>query len=128
MNPKARPRSCSCEGFTWVYQVFRSPIGSFAVKILCDACGREGLWPWMAKEEWPVGWDRIPPKDMKSHNGGPCDRCGTEGHRERHHWAPSHIFGWPESDSWPTSLLCPTCHREWHRVMRDWAKGQGGAK
>ena len=38
-----------------------------------------------------------------------CEVCGAVG-AERHHWAPGYLFG-PESDRWPTSLLCVPCHR-----------------
>jgi hypothetical protein len=44
----------------------------------------------------------------------PCERCGELG-VERHHWGPYSVFGWPDYETWPTSWLCPPCHREWHR-------------
>lgn len=126
MNLNARPRTC-CLDTVWVYERWRSPNGGFAIKILCDSCGRAGQWPWMAKEEWPVGWDKIPFFLMQSSKHGACARCERVGHLETHHWAPRFAFG-EAADEWPVSDLCPECHREWHRVMRDWAKGQGGAK
>lgn len=45
----------------------------------------------------------------------PCARCGSTNGTEVHHWAPRHLFD--DADAWPTSPLCPTCHREWHRVV-----------
>lgn len=44
-----------------------------------------------------------------------CERCGARG-VELQHWAPQAIFN--DADAWPTSYLCPTCHRTWHRAMR----------
>lgn len=46
-----------------------------------------------------------------------CERCGVLGGVEEHHWAPKHLFGWDESETWPTSLLCPPCHRQWHSIV-----------
>jgi hypothetical protein len=45
----------------------------------------------------------------------PCDRCGTLGPVETHHWAPWALFD--DANDWPTSELCPPCHRLWHRVV-----------
>lgn len=44
-----------------------------------------------------------------------CEVCGRLG-TEVHHWAPREIFGLA-SYRWPTSKLCTTCHRKWHRMM-----------
>jgi hypothetical protein len=46
-----------------------------------------------------------------------CEKCGESGGVELHHWAPRHLFGWEEADEWPTSLLCPPCHRRWHSLV-----------
>lgn len=48
--------------------------------------------------------------------GEPCERCGSITGTEEHHWAPHAIFY--DSWRWPTSYLCPTCHRTWHSAMR----------
>lgn len=45
---------------------------------------------------------------------GACARCGRADGAERHHWAPVHLFN--DADDWPTSLLCPGCHRLWHVI------------
>ena len=42
-----------------------------------------------------------------------CGRCGDRG-AERHHWAPTAIFGEQEANLWPTDFLCRSCHRIWH--------------
>jgi len=43
-----------------------------------------------------------------------CERCSSQGYGyHTHHWAPRHLFG-DDCDTWPTSILCPTCHAEWH--------------
>ena len=46
----------------------------------------------------------------------PCARCGHH-ETELHHFASAALFGWEESQRWPTAWLCPRCHRRWHRVM-----------
>lgn len=48
----------------------------------------------------------------------PCQVCGSFG-TEVHHWAPAAVFG-TESALWPTTLLCPDCHSEWHRRMEEY--------
>lgn len=48
----------------------------------------------------------------------PCQVCGSFG-TEVHHWAPAAVFG-AESALWPTALLCPDCHSEWHRRMEEY--------
>lgn len=52
--------------------------------------------------------DYIPPP--------PCERCGSTGGTELHHWAPSYLFG-AEAHQWPTSWLCRPCHMRWHSVV-----------
>ena len=44
-----------------------------------------------------------------------CEVCSSEG-AELHHWAPFHLFG-IQSDRWPTSYLCPPCHKRWHDIV-----------
>ena len=46
----------------------------------------------------------------------PCQVCGVFG-TDVHHWAPTEVFG-REAALWPTSHLCPDCHREWHDRIR----------
>lgn len=46
----------------------------------------------------------------------PCERCGSEDGVQLHHWAPGAIFS--DSNHWPTSWLCVTCHAAWHATMR----------
>ena len=45
-----------------------------------------------------------------------CSHCGRADQVETHHWAPYHLF--PDADHWPTSPLCPDCHRLWHTTTR----------
>ena len=45
-----------------------------------------------------------------------CEVCKSNKDVQRHHWAPWHLFG-KESEVWPTSLLCQSCHRKWHRIV-----------
>lgn len=44
-----------------------------------------------------------------------CAVCGVLG-AEEHHWAPWFIFK-AESERWPKSFLCPTCHKRWHDLV-----------
>lgn len=46
----------------------------------------------------------------------PCTRCGSASGTELHHWAPRAIFN--DAELWPTSWLCPGCHRTWHQAIR----------
>ena len=39
-----------------------------------------------------------------------CGRTGTE----RHHFFPVAIFGRAFADRWPTAVLCPSHHQQWH--------------
>jgi hypothetical protein len=56
---------------------------------------------------------------------GSCARCGRTDAIELHHWAPWHLFR--DADDWPTSLLCPDCHRLWH-VTTGTDRQQGGGR
>jgi len=41
-----------------------------------------------------------------------CAHCNKVGGWEEHHWAPYSAFG-EEAGYWPTSPLCPKCHKHW---------------
>ena len=44
-----------------------------------------------------------------------CEVCNkNEG--ELHHWAPYYLFK-EESEKWPKSYLCRSCHQKWHNVV-----------
>lgn len=91
--------------------------GTVRLRWQCGRCDRIALGDLPSAGEdlsvYPVARDRRGERP-------PCERCGVLG-TEIHHWAPTALFGWPESDKWPTSYLCPPCHRLWHRVVsRGW--------
>lgn len=46
---------------------------------------------------------------------GTCARCKEYKIVEEHHWAPRKYFN--DADNWPKSMLCRSCHEEWHQVM-----------
>ncbi len=85
----------------------------------CDVCGM--LNPDKSKELW------IPRQKVESRLTSEqmdnlpvimppiytrCAVCGARA-TERHHWAPTAIFG-KDSDKWPTDQLCKKHHAEWH--------------
>lgn len=46
----------------------------------------------------------------------PCARCGSPDTQE-HHWAPRHLFGFDDAETWPKSYLCRACHALWHSTV-----------
>lgn len=60
------------------------------------------------------------PVERDHRDGTTCERCGTSEGVEEHHWAPKAIFGWDIANTWPTSFLCPGCHRLWHSTLERW--------
>lgn len=118
---RAPGAACSkcCTHSLIVRGYMRKASGVHERQTLCVACGQRDS---VSK------WDRQPIEDLLlrdnlnvdgSSRPDPCARCDSEG-TEMHHWAPQAIFA--DADSWPTSPLCPACHREWHSKMRE-AKG-----
>lgn len=55
--------------------------------------------------------ESIEPREKR----GICAVCKREG-AENHHWAPYALFG-EESNKWPQSYLCQSCHSRWHRIV-----------
>jgi hypothetical protein len=87
--------------------------GGYHPMALCLTCGELVSLPaGSGKGDWVFKDNRI---RREVH---PCARCGSEDGTEEHHWAPRAIFGFAEADRWPTSWLCPPCHRTWHNEMR----------
>lgn len=104
----------------WRLIVIMQRNGQRQVRGQCTTCGV--LAPGF------VRLDEVPNIDeltvLRDHRTStPCERCGATTGVERHHWAPVYIFGWDEAEQWPTSMLCPPCHREWHRMVN----GRGGS-
>ena len=62
-------------------------------------------------EKFQVPFERVPER----YPSEKCVVCGTLG-AEEHHWAPWFIFK-EECESWPKSMLCPTCHKRWHDLV-----------
>jgi len=111
---------CQCEAsFELVTRMQSNGIRLYRLK--CTKC-KQGIGGAIAHGSLPmeVRNQAIP---CGQHLFGPhpsqkCDRCGEwKFGVERHHWAPRNFFA--DACEWPTSLLCTSCHRKWHKVMRE---------
>lgn len=97
--------------FRWVAVRHRN--GNTTARRQCNECG------YVSSFQAPIS--RVPTAPLvvdAALAGVECERCGSKDGIESHHWAPSAIFG-SDSHNWPTSWLCPPCHRAWHQRMRD---------
>ena len=118
-----RPRPCVHCKVAGDAQLARQITGAGATNVLwvCLTCNRAtpaqsgGLYvPHVKLEALGIIPDDLPvwrdySKDTR------CVACGARG-AEVHHWAPRALFG-DEADSWPTDMLCPTCHERWHKTL-----------
>lgn len=99
-----------CEQTRWgVWCLYRKSNGNQLVRLLCLACGTK------MQDRGYRASDGCLPIWRDGVNTTPCARCGDRGGVEEHHWAPKHLF--EDAYEWPTSMLCPSCHREWHRIV-----------
>ena len=98
---------CRNQGGTWQYF------------FMCD-CGYRDKYYLPHRTIRRAGIDpiEVPPARPRHR----CEVCGADG-AELHHWAPTAIFG-SEADRWPTSYLCPACHRRWHRLVTPMLTGR----
>lgn len=76
----------------------------------CLACGRR------MSDRSAAKFDMDLPLEDDNRDRAPCERCGSTSGTEEHHWAPKHLFG-GDAYNWPTAQLCPSCHREWHKIV-----------
>lgn len=110
-RPKHRYRCTSVSDVAALGKI-RCSNGSIQYKAYCLDCGGKG-------SDLPhsdvVGLDEGRIAVLTNHDVTPCVRCGSTEGSEVHHWAPSHLF--ENSDEWPTSHLCRSCHMEWHRIV-----------
>jgi hypothetical protein len=108
------PNPCpKCKSEDWHIHRMVDRGGSVRYPLVCGDCGDSTV--------------RYVPKKVAEKLGGPfpeikpwkerpkCEVCGSEG-AQRHHWAPFYLFG-AECEKWPTSHLCPTCHKRWHDTV-----------
>lgn len=92
--------------------------GHVAVFMTCTWCGERvgsALGKIRLAELGVADTEVLPLANPRRPNTVECERCGSEDHVERHHWAPRHLFD--DADSWPIGNLCRTCHVQWHRVV-----------
>jgi hypothetical protein len=85
----------------------------------CTVCGRRDI---KATSEEGLKQRGIDPETLpkvQTFSVKKCERCTLMRPVQRHHWAPRRIFGQVDSDTWPTSNLCPECHELWHTTLRD---------
>lgn len=86
----------------------RNANGAVVVRHQCEQCGSVSSYFLRKDEVDPYGLPMI--EDSVGENPA-CERCGDAA-SEWHHWAPQSVF--VDSNLWPGSWLCRTCHREWH--------------
>ena len=79
-------------------------------------CGNCGLKTQVCEKKTVVKNLGFVPEEIQPKFKRPiCEVCGAAG-AQNHHWAPYSIFG-SESESWPQSYLCQSCHDRWHRLV-----------
>ena len=110
------------------------PNAYWAIKIFSDQSRHYAFWcdrcRGVTQERYPVGgpwvsYERamalsgVDPNTFlvveSEHRYNLCVHCRQTIPCEQHHIAPRKFF--PDHDAWPTLPLCPSCHREWHRVL-----------
>jgi hypothetical protein len=93
-------------------------------KVAAEYAAQHGpLTKVMTKTERKIAEGKISPYREEDYRS--CEVCGSTEKIEKHHWAPWHLFG-PESEEWPTSYLCQSCHVRWHQtVTPDMSKRKG---
>jgi hypothetical protein len=114
-----KPILCRCEPNFYLLIAVISANGVIQYKTYCPKCSdRSGA---IAHHKLPDDYKRNA-FQIKNDVGFICERCGSENGVENHHWAPRALFA--DADDWPTSYLCPKCHRFWHKKITP--KGKGG--
>lgn len=107
---------CQCQGAGYIVAASNQANGVRRFQLTCSACDRVcggsialAKLPPHVREAAPLIANNI---DHAAH----CTRCGSAANGvELHHWAPFARFD--DFDRWPTSMLCPACHHEWHNKM-----------
>jgi len=104
--------ACSCGMRSHYVQRLVARNGSTQLRGVCVACG--SVHPQaLSQDDWHPS--EFPLLEDRTINAVPCERCGSSGGTEEHHWAPEHLFD--DFDEWPTSFLCVPCHKYWHNVV-----------
>ena len=91
--------------------------GVRTIRSVCNECGWTGSHSWgyaRFTEDERAAMQVV--RDNRTAETARCEVCNAPD-VELHHFAPRHIFGFEESDRWPTAWLCPECHRHWHRLV-----------
>jgi hypothetical protein len=102
-----------CGNQSWDVGLYINAGGHATHPLICAACGYRSTRFIKKKDVAALGLTPVPAG--KSPEIKTCEVCGALG-AERHHWAPSAFFG-DESERWPTSYLCQTCHARWHATV-----------
>jgi len=102
-----------CKGLGWKVGYYTDAGGAPKYPFVCVGCGKRTQHFAKRKAVEAAGVEPVPLSPMTM--PFVCEVCNTSG-AERHHWAPSSLFG-SEADKWPTSYLCRACHERWHRTV-----------
>lgn len=102
------------------YELVRCIIanGVTHVKIFCHWCN--SAFPEALPTRVVNNAKRLRIAHIADQNLKECARCNEVTYTETHHWAPREFFS--DADEWPVSELCKSCHRLWHKVMREQMK------
>lgn len=100
------------KGPDWTLRKMVDSAGRERYPYVCQHCNaRTRLFEKKAKAKKVLGADDEI-IEMPLREKAPCERCGKLELLEKHHWAPIKLF--EDADQWPTSMLCRSCHEEWH--------------
>lgn len=103
----------NCGEMRWIVKKLVNSGGATTYPYFCGTCG---LKTQLCERKAVVAkLDYVPEEVQPTRPRPNCEVCGAEG-AERHHWAPTAIFG-EEAERWPKSYLCPACHARWHRLV-----------
>jgi hypothetical protein len=109
--PESDCKYCGCN--SWKVGFYTDAGGNPKYPFVCVACGKrtQRFAKRKAVETSGIEVHRMHPMTLPY----VCEVCDSEG-AERHHWAPEHLFE-SDSEKWPTSYLCPPCHKKWHDIV-----------
>lgn len=110
------PKSCKfCGDSNWVIKEMIDSAGRVRYPYVCAGCRKRSTA--FCKKKLAEKSDLLIKGAIKMRQKtGACERCGTVTYLEKHHWAPFSIFG-DDAINWPTSMLCRSCHEEWHQKV-----------
>lgn len=111
---EALNESCpECGEQQWIVKKLINQGGSTTYPYVCGNCGLKTQV--CEKKSVVKNLGYVPEEILPKYQRSVCEVCGAEG-AQNHHWAPYFIFG-EESEKWPKSYLCQSCHEKWHKLV-----------